>query len=79
MTMYVSAQGTRYAIAYFASVQRSTVIVGPEGKYPAATAGELIAAEGAQYQTVRDDKTWQEKAYQIANAALEAAPAIKAH
>lgn len=74
-------QGTRYAIAYFASVQRSTVICGPEEKYPPVTAGELISAEGAQYETVRDDKTWQTSAYQAAKDATAAvtSPAIAAH
>ena len=47
---------------------------------PHADAGELISAEGAQYETVREDKSWQATAYQVAKAAAEqAAPAIKAH
>ena len=45
-------QGTRNAIAYFASVQRSTVIGGPEGKYPAATAGTIRLLSNKLWQVI---------------------------
>ena len=53
-------QGERRTIAYFAWPHREAIIEGPQGKYPAISAADLLAAEGDAYASRKDDDTWKQ-------------------
>lgn len=43
--MKITVQGDRYSIAYFANTRASTLLQGPEKKYPPITFPDILAAK----------------------------------
>ncbi|KAK9785768.1 hypothetical protein WJX73_000838 [Symbiochloris irregularis] len=56
-------EGERRTIAYFAWPNRDAIIQGPQKKYAAISAADLLASEGNAYAARKDDETWKEVAY----------------
>lgn len=63
-------QGDRHSIAYFANCTGSTILQGPQKKYPPITFPEILAEKRRQVGDVnRDDMTDEEKmAFDLNNA-----------
>ena len=53
-------QGERRTIAYFAWPNRDAIIQGPERKYAAISAADLMASEGDAYASRKDDEEWKQ-------------------
>lgn len=68
--MMMMMQGDRHSIAYFANCTGSTVLQGPQKKYPPITFPEILAEKRRQVGDVnRDEMTDEEKmAFDLNNA-----------